>query len=83
MARCWPDKNVKFFDSGEPDCAPNAIDPGEGRKSFPSGELAVAAPLCYMMTPALQKITAPAYCVFAGASWLARGINSHRRGPDP
>lgn len=37
MARCWPDGNAKYLPTGEPDCAPNAIDPNEGRKSFPSG----------------------------------------------
>ena len=38
VARCWPDGNKKFLDSGLPDCAANAVDPNEGRKSFPSGK---------------------------------------------
>ncbi len=39
MMQCWPDGLVKWNeDSGEALCSTNAIDPAEGRKSFPSGE---------------------------------------------
>jgi len=37
-ARCWPNgQPMKFGGEGVPVCAADAIDPGEGRKSFPSG----------------------------------------------
>ena len=37
VARCWPDGDLKFTGEGIPDCAADAVNPGEGRKSFPSG----------------------------------------------
>lgn len=38
VARCWPGDVVpKFKLDGRPDCADNAVNPDEGRKSFPSG----------------------------------------------
>lgn len=39
MARCFPGGMKPVFDEGGyAKCSPNAIDPAEGRKSFPSGE---------------------------------------------
>ncbi|KAK9799711.1 hypothetical protein WJX73_001576 [Symbiochloris irregularis] len=38
MQRCWPgDQTPVFRDGGYAECAPDAVDPSEGRKSFPSG----------------------------------------------
>ncbi|GAB4823961.1 hypothetical protein N2152v2_011007 [Parachlorella kessleri] len=38
VARCWPSGGVPVFDpDGRPKCADDAVDPDEGRKSFPSG----------------------------------------------
>lgn len=38
VARCWPDGAPVAFDAdGVPACAPGAVGPLEGRKSFPSG----------------------------------------------
>jgi diacylglycerol diphosphate phosphatase/phosphatidate phosphatase len=39
MARCWPDGGApQFAPDGRPQCTDDAVDPGEGMKSFPSGE---------------------------------------------
>lgn len=46
VARCWPDGGVpRFTPEGRPACAENAVDPDEGRKSFPSGAVSVQAKL--------------------------------------
>ena len=38
VARCWPNGKVPSFKpDGRPDCSEDAINPDEGRKSFPSG----------------------------------------------
>ncbi|KAK9805596.1 hypothetical protein WJX72_006866 [[Myrmecia] bisecta] len=38
MQRCWPGGGAPVFDSeGMAACSKDAVDPGEGRKSFPSG----------------------------------------------
>eukprot|EP00891_Asterochloris_glomerata_P008515 jgi/Astpho2/8515/Aster-x1528 len=37
VERCWPDGKLQFDTAGVPLCAANAINPAEGRKSFPSG----------------------------------------------
>lgn len=42
MERCWPDGPVTWDSSGQARCSDKAIDPSEGRKSFPSGEGALA-----------------------------------------
>ncbi|KAK9837235.1 hypothetical protein WJX81_000517 [Elliptochloris bilobata] len=36
-ARCWPDGMPQYDAAGVPLCAPGAVNPSEGRKSFPSG----------------------------------------------
>ena len=39
MALCWPDGAAVWDkDTGLATCSPNAMNPAEGRKSFPSGE---------------------------------------------
>lgn len=38
MAQCWPDGNIEWeAGTGAARCNADAIDPAEGRKSFPSG----------------------------------------------
>ena len=35
--RCWPDGVQPAWEGGYAKCAANAVNPAEGRKSFPSG----------------------------------------------
>jgi hypothetical protein len=38
VAQCWPDGMIEWeADTGAAKCSDDAIDPAEGRKSFPSG----------------------------------------------
>ena len=47
MERCWPDGPVTWDASGQARCSDKAIDPSEGRKSFPSGETPLAIVLLW------------------------------------
>jgi len=38
-ARCWPDGPPQYDVTGVPLCSPDAVNPSDGRKSFPSGVL--------------------------------------------
>jgi len=50
-ARCWPNgQPMKFGGEGVPVCAADAIDPGEGRKSFPSG-MTSCVQLVFILVP--------------------------------
>lgn len=83
MARCWPDGNLRFTTAGLPDCAPDAVNPGEGRKSFPSGmpsrlaslQSTCEAPGCPEKGSVSCKEKVAKACTGAGhTSWSTSGL---------
>ncbi len=73
MALCWPDGAVVWDpDTGLAACSPNAINPGEGRKSFPSGDqlfyLSFAWPLHLGLTVSV------AWCCFVRTVHVAWAV---------
>ncbi len=64
VALCWPDGAVVWDpDTGLAVCSPNAMNPAEGRKSFPSGDQ-----LYYLLS------SQPLHSVYsAAAAWCCFG----------
>lgn len=73
VALCWPDGAVVWDpDTGLAACSPNAMNPAEGRKSFPSGEQALSSRsphrLCTLLQLSLGGILSSVLVL--GAGWL-------------